>query len=346
MPRPLPFLLQLFQQELGGDAAELHAALKGLELYQLAPRTDPWVSPPVATRQGRVKLLDYGGPADGPCLLFVPSLINGPHILDIDTERSMLRWFAAQGFAPYLVDWGKVTTDARDEDIDHHIAQYLVPLIASLERPVHLIGYCLGGTMALAAASLAPVASLALIASPWHFDQLEAARSDEILRLWRDNRAQAEHWGMLPMEVLQTGFWALDPARVAAKFAALNQHDMDTRHVRQFVTTEDWANSGEPLPLNAARQLFDDLYERNISGRDQWRIGGCAVGPAAVNAPSLSIRSRADQIVPAATSPHLDTIWDLDTGHVGMVIGSRRHAQLWEPLAEWIRQQDARRTIS
>ena len=342
MPRPLPFLLQLFQQELGGDVAALHAALKGLERYQLAARTAPWVPPPVATSQGRAKLLDYGGAQDGPCLLFVPSLINGPHILDIDAERSMLRWFAAQGFAPYLVDWGKVTTVARNEDIDHHIAQYLVPLIGLLGRPVHLIGYCLGGTMALAAASLAKVASLTVIASPWHFDRLDPERSAEILRLWRDNRAQAEHWGMLPMEVLQTGFWALDPARVAAKFAALNQHEMHSVHVRQFVTTEDWANSGEPLPLNAARQLFDDLYKRNISGRDQWQIGGRAVGPRALSAPSLSIRSRADQIVPAATSPLLDRIWDLDTGHVGMVIGSRRRTQLWEPLADWLRQQDAR----
>jgi len=59
---------------------------------------------PVIARAGRAVVRDYGG--SGPATLFVPSLINPPDVLDIDPERSLLRWLATQGLRPLLLDWG------------------------------------------------------------------------------------------------------------------------------------------------------------------------------------------------------------------------------------------------
>ena len=39
-------------------------------------------------------------------MLVVPSLINRPYILDLAPGRSLLRWLAAQGLRPLLMDWG------------------------------------------------------------------------------------------------------------------------------------------------------------------------------------------------------------------------------------------------
>ena len=54
--------------------------------------------------EGGSRLLDYGG--TGRLLLVVPSLINRAYILDLAAERSMLRFWAANGLHPVLLDWG------------------------------------------------------------------------------------------------------------------------------------------------------------------------------------------------------------------------------------------------
>ena len=38
--------------------------------------------------------------------LFVPSLVNRAYVLDLAPGRSMLRWLAAHGIRPLLLDWG------------------------------------------------------------------------------------------------------------------------------------------------------------------------------------------------------------------------------------------------
>ena len=51
-----------------------------------------------------------------------------------------------------------------------------------------------------------------------------------------------------------------------------------------FVALEDWANDGPPMPLAAARELFEDLLERDAAGAGEWLVGGRAIDPAACRA--------------------------------------------------------------
>lgn len=80
------------------------AALAGLKAYQEADRVPAPPNVPVAAEAERARLLDYGG--DGPAVMFVPSLINPPTILDLAEDNSLLRWLSQNGVHPYLVDWG------------------------------------------------------------------------------------------------------------------------------------------------------------------------------------------------------------------------------------------------
>src|SRR5262245_33286869 len=103
-PRPLPLFLELLRSETTGHPERMERALRGLRLYQEAERQGlPPVMPAVAEAHGAL-LRDYGG--SGPDLLVVPSLINPPNVLDISTERSLLRWLAQRGHRVLLLDWG------------------------------------------------------------------------------------------------------------------------------------------------------------------------------------------------------------------------------------------------
>ncbi len=275
-------------------------------------------------------------------MVFVPSLINPPQVLDLARGNSLLRWLARQGGRPLLVDWGTPGPAERGQDITAHVEELLLPLLARLDRPPVLVGYCLGGTLALAAACATPVAGLATIAAPWHFAGYNDAL-EPISALWDQARAACEQLGLVPMEVLQAGFWQLDPARTVAKFERFARLEPGSAEARAFVALEDWANAGAPLTFAAGRQLFDDFLSADLPGQGRWEVAGKRVSPEALTCPAISFVSTSDRIVPAVTAPRLPAESRTASGHVGMVVGGRARSALWEPLADWLKALPAPR---
>jgi polyhydroxyalkanoate synthase len=257
----------------------------------------------------------------------IPSIINPPNILDLDPDVSLANALKTSGRV-LLLDWGKAM-DRAQYDLSGHVEDLLLPLMRQVGEPATLIGYCLGGTMALAAAALASAAAVVTLASPWHFEAYPLAARSSLATLWRQSAPVAERIGALPIEVLQAAFWSLDPGRVVAKYARLPELPADSDELRRFVALEDWANGGEPLPLPAARELLVDLFERNLSGKGQW------LGRVLPSCPTLHFAAAEDRIVPTETAAEGDRI-DCPAGHVGMIIGRSAPMHLHGPLREWL----------
>ncbi|TPG56133.1 alpha/beta fold hydrolase [Sphingomonas glacialis] len=336
-PRPLPLFLEMLLAETATAPERRAAALAGLRAYQDAPRGRVRKPMPARYRKGKARLRDYGAKgATGRAVLFVPSLINPPHILDLLPDVSLLRWLAAQGHRPFLLDWGTQAPAGGTLDLDAHVTRVLLPLIAKFDTPPILVGYCLGGTLALAAACLTEVAGLALIAAPWHFAGFGAAARADMAGLWASAKPACEALGLVPMEVLQSGFWRLDPARTIAKYEAFAAIEPGSAAAQRFVAMEDWANGGAPLPYAAGRQLFEECIAQDLPGSGAWQIAGTTIDPAALRCPTVDFVSLNDRIVPAATAANLPDRHDLGAGHVGMIVGRGARSQLWEPLAGWL----------
>jgi polyhydroxyalkanoate synthase len=329
-PRPLPLFLEMLRSETATDPDRMARALAGLRRYQHAPRPKPGRAAPVRFRKGRARLRDFGGA--GRDVVFVPSLINPPGVLHLTPETSLIGWVRAQGFRCWLLDWGTPLPRDHALDIAAHVCERLVPLIAKLPAPPLLVGYCLGGTMAWGAAAAIPVAGVATIAAPWHFSGYGAV--EEMTALWRAARPLCEAMGLVPMEVLQTAFWKLDPKRTFAKYERLAE--ASDAAVAEFIALEDWANAGAPLTYAAGAELFEGMIEADRPGRGEWHVGGRVVDPLALPCPAIEFVSVSDRIVPAATAANLADRRDLGAGHVGMVVGRGRMA-LWEPLGAWLR---------
>lgn len=333
-PRPLPLFLDLVRSETAQSPEGRASALAGLRAYQHAPRPAPRPPRPAIATAGRATLRRIGG--EGAPVVFVPSLINPPDVLDLAPGNSLLGWLAeARGLEVWMVDWGSPAPAERDLDIGGHVERLLLPLLAALPEPPLLVGYCLGGTMAVAAAQLVGARAVGLIAAPWHFAGFGGG-ADDMAALWADAEPACDMLGLVPMEVLQTGFWRLDPARTVQKFQRFATLDPAGEPAAAFVALEDWANAGAPLTYAAGRQLFDDFIVADDPGRGRWQVAGRTIDPAALACPAVEFVSRIDRIVPAATAIGLPDRRDLDAGHVGMVVGGRARAQLWEPLADWL----------
>jgi polyhydroxyalkanoate synthase len=327
----------MLRSETAAEPSRLKTALEGLRRYQEAEREPaPAPMPAIAESHGAA-LRDYGG--DGPPVLFVPSLINPPSVLDMG-ERSLLRWLASRGHRVLLLDWGWPGPDRRGLSVAGHVEEILLPLMARQGEPVTLVGYCLGGTMALAAAQLGPARGVATLAAPWHFDGFPEGARAELGKLWAGAQPAVQALGLLPMEVLQCAFWSLDPARTIAKFEAFAA--LAGAEARTFVMLEDWANDGPPVSEAAAREMFEDLFATDATGAGRWRVGGAVIAPESLACPLLNIVSTGDRIVPHATAVRAGERLDLALGHVGMVVGSRGRDAMWEPLAGWLSRTAAK----
>ena len=312
------------------DPTLARAALEGLAKYERAQRPPDRAQRNVVARSGPAMLHDFGG--SGPPAILVPSLINPPHVLDLDEDVSLASAVARMGRRTLLLDWGQAR-DRSDLDIGGHVEGLLVPLIDGFDEPPALVGYCLGGTMSIAAANLARVERVATIAAPWQFSGYPESSRSSLLKLWHSAKQAADRLNLLPMEVLQAAFWSLDPHRTVSKFAYFGSLVAGSAVARRFVTLEDWANEGEPLPLPAARELIEDFFGSDLPGKGNWEVAGRQITDA-LAAPLSNFIASHDRITPAESSGGgLRT--EIAAGHVGMVVGSARQ-ELCDGLAAFL----------
>ena len=306
-------------------------ALAGLRAYEQAPRGQrPRPKPEVVRIRGAC-LRDHGG--EGPAAILVPSLINPPRILDLDEEVSLTGAIAAMGRRALLFDWGPA--DERSNlTVAGHVEHLLVPLLRSIDEPPALIGYCLGGTMAIAAANLTPTERVATLAAPWNFARYPEKSQRALRDMWRLSEAPAKTLGALPMEILQAAFWSLDPERTVRKFAEFGRLDSAGAEARRFVELEEWANEGEPLPYWAAQELIEDLFGKGFPSSGRWVVGG-KVASSRLSVPSLHLTAQRDLIAPPETAPSGELV-AIPSGHVGMIVGSAR-GNVHERLRSFLR---------
>ncbi len=339
---------------LAGEATRrLEEMLAGIEAYRRHPYRRTLRDPPALWREGTTRLLDYGArrkdrDAALPAL-FVPSLINRAYILDLSRRHSLMRDLAGRGVRPLLVDWGVPGEEERGFGLDDYVAGRLEAAldaaVAACGGPVAVVGYCMGGLLALALALRRPrdVRGLALLATPWDFHADNAA----IGRLLAAAQAPLDmllaSLGEFPVDLLQTMFTWTEPTLVAGKFRAFARLDPESPHAEDFVALEDWLNDGVPLAAAVARECLVGWYGDNEPARGAWRVAGTAVRPEDLAVPALVVVPGRDRIVPPASAAALaDAIPGAErlvprAGHIGMVVGGAARERLWRPLGAWLR---------
>jgi polyhydroxyalkanoate synthase len=344
---------QALHREIGRRMDRL---AEGVIAYRRHPVHRTLENPAAVWQEGNTRLLDYGltnrtSRRKGTrAVLVVPSLINRWEVLDLTAEKSLLRAMAAEGLRPYLVDWG--TPDAEERRFD------LAAYVARLERAVSYVGkrarrapavmgYCMGGTLAVALAARRPrkVAKLALLAAPWDFHADKTGHAF-LLSMGPLLAQMADRLGELPVDVLQTLFWSIDPWLAMKKFGRFLGMDPEGSSARDFVLLEDWLNDGAPLAGPTTRDCLIGWYGDNLPGTGKWIVGGKRIVPRKITKPALVMIPSGDRIVPPLSAAALAhpkrglknvTRLDLPLGHIGMVVSSRAREQCWTPLIDWLK---------
>ncbi|MBO0735084.1 MAG: alpha/beta fold hydrolase [Alphaproteobacteria bacterium] len=332
----------------GEIARRAETWLAGLESYRGHPFRRCRQKAPVLWQAGTTRLLDYGRSRDGPIVMVVPSLINRFHVLDLLPEHSFLRHLAKAGLRPVVVDWDAPGEAERHFRLSEYVTERLEAAFAAAQRiapgPIGIIGYCMGGLLALALALRRQhdTGCLALLATPWNF-YAESGKPASLAHAIADILpATCSPDGTVPVDVIQTLFFVLDPFAAERKFIRFASLAEESPAARSFVALEDWVNDGVPLPLGVARECMRSWYGDNDPGRGLWRVAGQLVDPKLLRRPVLVVVPSRDRIVPPSSAEPLAvetgaTVLRPRLGHVGMMSAARAPALLWTPIAEWLR---------
>jgi polyhydroxyalkanoate synthase len=311
----------------------------------------------VLWQEGNARLIRYRRevPATAKTpLLLVCSLINRPYVLDLLTERSVVRRLLERGHDVWLLDWGTPTAADGQRTIGDYALEQLPRAAAVVTArtgadQLHLLGYCMGGTLSLMAiaAGRLPAASLVSMATP------VALHDDGLLSLWCrapgfDPLELAGAYGNVPPHVLQPAFKMLDPVSLATKFVHLDGKVEDDEFVRFFLAMETWLEDSVAFP---GRAFVDwvQLYRSDALARGELVLDGVPIDLARVRCPLFHVVADGDYITPPASSLALETLTGtraqktmrLPGGHIGLSTGRGAHERLWPAVSDWLHAHDA-----
>src|SRR4051812_31415882 len=115
-------------------------------------------------------------------VLLVPPLAAPASCFDLRRGCSVAEHLIGLGHPTYLVDYGRISFSDRQLGLEHWVEDVLPSAIRTVSedaggRDVQVVGWCLGGIMALLAAAGddLPIQSIALIASPFDFSRMRTA---------------------------------------------------------------------------------------------------------------------------------------------------------------------------
>jgi len=316
----------------------------------------------VVLERGPFRLLHYRRQTPAvyaePVLLCY-ALINRPYILDLLPDRSVVGRYLERGFDVYLVDWGTPSYADRVLTLDDYVCGFLDEVVRLIVRArarddLHLLGYCMGGTMSALYTALFPerVKSLTLLAAPIDFGGQKA-----LLGLWSDRDrfdvdAFIDLYGNCPAWFLQACFLWLKPVQsFVDKAAAFYDQVEDPRTLPGYFAMERWINDNIPVAGETFRDFVKHLCQGNELVAGRFHVGPRRADLGRIRCPLLLLTATNDHLVaPPSTEgirPHVRSTdvrsLSVDAGHVGLVVGGAAQRQLWPEATRWLAERSTPR---
>lgn len=311
----------------------------------------------IVWQEGKVKLYhfknDYTVKAKTPVVISY-ALVNRWEMMDLQSDRSLIRKMCSEGLDIYLIDWGYADISERYKTMDDYINGDLDDCVDFVRKKhgidkVNLLGVCQGGTFSLIYAALHAdkIKNLITLVTPVDF-----SIDDGLLFKWSrhmDVDAIVDGYnGLIPGEFLNVSFDLLKPTGKMRKMLSLPDIMKDKAKLMNFLRMEKWVSDSPDQAGETYRQFIKDLYQENKLMKGEFKIGGKTVNLKDIKVPILTIYAKADHLVPpSATKPLNDLVGSKDKelyefpgGHIGVFVGKRSQQDLAPTIAKWIVTRD------
>ncbi|WP_442880605.1 PHA/PHB synthase family protein [Bosea sp. (in: a-proteobacteria)] len=240
-------------------------------------------------------------------LLIVPPWINKFYVLDLNPEKSFIRWCVAQGLSVFCISW--VNPDHRHalKDFESYMREGIFAALEAIEqatgeKQVSAIGYCVGGTLLGVTLAYMAAAQDKRIASATFFTtQVDFSKAGELSVFVDESQIRA-----VEEQMAERGY--LDGARMAGAFNMLRPNDLIWSYaVNNYLkgkapTAFDllyWNSDSTRMPAANHSFYLRNCYLDNKLTKGEMRIGGKLLDLGKVTIPVYNLATREDHIAPA-----------------------------------------------
>jgi polyhydroxyalkanoate synthase len=347
--------LNLTPQGLAAEAMQLQAKLgAGLGTlrevddvdYGATTREEVW-------RDGKVALYRFRGdttPTAKVPLLISYALVNRPYMVDLQSDKSIVRGLLARGEDVYIIDWGYPDRSDRFLTLEDYIERFLGGAVDYLRRThnldaVNLLGICQGGAFSLCYAALHPgkVRNLITMVTPVDFHTDDNMLSNWVREL--DVDLMVDTLGNIPADVMNHCYLMLKPFRLnLQKYVGLVDILDDKNAVEDFLRMEKWIFDSPDQAGEAFRQFIKQFYQGNGFVNGGIKIGDKDVHLGLVEMPVLNIFAEQDHLVPPASSKAMKgligssdyTELSFRGGHIGIYVSGRAQKEVPQTIHDWL----------
>ena len=239
-------------------------------------------------------------------LLLVPPWVNKYYLFDLQKKSSFIKWAVDQGLTVFTVSW--VNPDARhaEKDFENYWLEGPYAALQAIEtitgeRSVHIVSYCLGGTLTVSGLSHLTgigeadrVASATMIATMTDFEQFgdfEAFVTEEQIKTLEGH---LQHKGYV------------DSADLTRLFALLRANDLIwSSGVSSYLLAEDaiasdllyWFADGIGMPAKMLRTFMRSIILDNaLTKPGALKIAGNPIDVKGIRTPLFFVSLRDDHV--------------------------------------------------
>jgi polyhydroxyalkanoate synthase len=312
---------------------------------------------------------------DGDPVLLVMPLAAPSSCFDLRRGCSLVEHLVAEGRPTYLVEYGEVSFKDRNLGLEHWIDEVIPAAIRETSahaggRPVHVVGWSLGGVFAVLTAADQtdlPIASLSLLGTPFDVSKVPMiaplrplfALADRPLRGFKKGNGPVtrlyQALGGAPKPMVRWAFQLSSAQKLITKPLVKLQRLDDTDFLAQLEAVDAFVAQMYAYPGRTFGQLYHRFIKSNDLRTGSFELDDRRIELSAIRVPVLIFGGITDGIAPIpCVSAGVSLLTGAEEvrfeavpgGHLGMLTGRAARGTTWKVLDEWFTQWASDRTVT